>query len=49
MFLYRKDDDIRESVNLKIAKHRNGGLADIDLYFKGDRVKFYGMETRRQG
>jgi len=49
MFLYRKDDDIRESVNLKIAKHRNGGLADIDLYFKGDRVKFYGMETRRSG
>lgn len=47
MFLYRKDDDIRESVNLKIAKHRNGGLADIDLYFKGDRVKFFGMESRR--
>ncbi len=47
MFLYRKDDDIRESVNLKIAKHRNGGLGDIDLYFKGDRIKFFGMETRR--
>lgn len=47
MFLYRKDDDIRESVSLKIAKHRNGGLADIDLYFRGDRVKFYGMETQR--
>jgi len=48
MFLYRKDDDIRESVNLKIAKHRHGGLADIDLYFRGDRIKFFGMETRRQ-
>lgn len=48
MFLYRKDDDIRESVNLKIAKHRHGGLADIDLYFRGDRIKFYGMETKRQ-
>ncbi len=47
MFLYRKDDDIRESVNLKIAKHRNGPLAEVDLYFKGDRIKFYGMETRR--
>lgn len=47
MFLYRKDDDIRESVNLKIAKHRNGGLSDIDLYFRGDRIKFYGMETQR--
>lgn len=47
MFLYRKDDEIRESVNLRIAKHRNGALGDIDLYFKGDRIKFYGMETRR--
>lgn len=47
MFLYRKDDDIRESVNLKIAKHRNGGLNDIDLYFKGDRIKFFGMERKK--
>lgn len=47
MFLYRKDDDIREAVNLKIAKHRNGALADIDLYFKGDRIKFFGMESKR--
>lgn len=48
MFLYRKDDDIRESVTLKIAKHRNGSLGEIELYFKGDRVKFFGMESRRQ-
>ncbi len=47
MFLYRKDDDIRESANLKIAKHRNGGLGEIDLYFRGDRVRFYGMDTKR--
>jgi replicative DNA helicase len=47
MFLYRKDDDMREAVSLKIAKHRNGALGDIDLYFRGDRIKFYGMETRR--
>ncbi len=49
MFLYRKDDNIREAVNLKISKHRNGGMADIDLYFRGDRIKFYGMETQREG
>ncbi len=47
MFLYRKDDDIREAVNLKVAKHRNGPLGEVDLYFKGDRIKFFGMETRR--
>lgn len=47
MFLYRKDDDIRESVNLKIAKHRHGSTGDIDLYFRGDRMRFYGLESRR--
>jgi len=49
MFLYRKDDDIRESVTLRISKHRNGPLGEIDLFFKGDRIKFYGMEVRRDG
>jgi len=47
MFLYRKDDDIREQVTLKIAKHRNGALGEIELFFRGDRIKFYGMETRQ--
>jgi replicative DNA helicase len=47
MFLYRRDDDIRESINLKIAKHRHGGVGDIDLFFRGDRLKFYGLEARQ--
>lgn len=47
MFLYRKDDDIRESVNLKIAKHRSGPTGDIDLYFRGERMQFFGMENHR--
>ncbi|PIR61639.1 MAG: replicative DNA helicase [Candidatus Pacebacteria bacterium CG10_big_fil_rev_8_21_14_0_10_44_11] len=47
MFLYRKDDEIREAVNLRISKHRNGALGDVDLFFKGDRIKFYGMEKRQ--
>jgi replicative DNA helicase len=46
MFLYRKDDDIREAVSLKIAKHRNGPLGEVELFFRGDRIKFYGMEKR---
>jgi replicative DNA helicase len=49
MFLYHKDDDIREAVSLKISKHRNGGLSEVDLYFRGDRIKFYGMESKREG
>jgi replicative DNA helicase len=47
MFLYRKDDEIRESVSLKVAKHRNGSVGEVELFFRGDRIKFYGMETRR--
>lgn len=46
MFLYRKDEDNRESVTLRISKHRNGPLGEVDLYFRGDRVRFYGMEKR---
>lgn len=47
LFLYRKDDDIREAVNLKIAKHRNGPLGEIELFFRGERIKFFGMENRQ--
>jgi len=47
MFLYRKDDDIPESMSIKLAKHRNGALGEIDLFFRGDRIRFYGMETKR--
>lgn len=49
MFLYREDDDIRESVKLKVAKHRNGALGTIDLFFRGDRIKFYDLENKPQG
>ncbi len=49
MFLYRKDDDLRESVTLKIAKHRNGSIGDVELYFRGDRIRFYGMESKYAG
>lgn len=49
MFLYRADDDVREAMKLKVAKHRNGPVGDIDLFFRGDRIKFYGLETKRGG
>jgi len=48
MFLYRPDDDLREQVRLKISKHRSGSLGNIDLFFRGDRIRFYGMESRQQ-
>lgn len=48
MFIYREDADNFELVKLDIQKHRNGPLGVIDLIFRGDRVKFYGMEKTRR-
>lgn len=50
MFLYRPEEEITPTVNYKllIAKHRNGATADIDLLFRGDRIKFYSMARARE-
>jgi len=48
MFLWRENDDDLENINLDIAKHRNGALKSIKLRFKGDRVKFYSVDSRRK-
>ncbi len=50
MFLYQEEesedllDQSKRLVKLFIAKHRNGPTGEIDLMFRGDRVKFYGVE-----
>jgi replicative DNA helicase len=48
MFIYRKDDEDMENIQLKIAKHRNGPLRNISLRFKGDRISFYGVDKKRE-
>jgi len=48
MFLWREDEENLESINLSIAKHRNGPLGMINLRFRGDRIKFYSTDTKRQ-
>ncbi|MBI3290535.1 replicative DNA helicase [Candidatus Microgenomates bacterium] len=47
MFLWREDEDSVENVILDIAKHRNGPLGQVKMFFKGDRVKFYQREEKR--
>lgn len=51
IFLYRADEITEKNnqyiVKLLIAKHRNGPTGQIDLIFRGDRIKFYDAETRR--
>ncbi|KKR30241.1 MAG: Replicative DNA helicase [Candidatus Woesebacteria bacterium GW2011_GWA1_39_8] len=48
MFLWREDEEDMENFALDIAKHRNGPLRSVKLRFRGDRIKFYGRETKRK-
>ncbi len=49
MFLYREEQDQTRwgeqiPTKLRIAKHRNGPLGEIDLIFRGDRIRFFGVQ-----
>jgi len=50
IFLYHEEesedllDQTKRLVKLNIAKHRNGPTGDMELMFRGDRVKFYSVE-----
>ena len=48
MFLWQKSDDRKDGVvRLKLAKHRNGPTADIDLHFEAELTRFRDLgETR---
>ncbi len=52
MFLYKTETESekweQQIVKLGIAKHRNGPLGEIDLIFKGDRIRFYGVEKHNK-
>jgi replicative DNA helicase len=48
MFLWREDDDDMEKVELEVAKHRNGPLRRLKLRFRGDRIKFYNVDSKRE-
>jgi len=52
MFLYREKEPARWGMEmltkLLIAKHRNGPLGELDLVFKGNRIRFYGVEKKRE-
>ena len=50
MFLYRPDAEIANvmQTKLSVAKHRNGPMGEIDLLFRGDRIKFYSVERKRE-
>ena len=47
IFLWREDDEDLSNIHLDIAKHRNGPLRNFPLRFRGDRIKFYSVDTKR--
>lgn len=50
MFIYRPEGELSNVMQTKllVAKHRNGPVGEIDLLFRGDRIKFYNMEKKRE-
>ena len=50
MFLYRIEESVGNVIPTKllIAKHRNGPTGEIDLLFRGDRIRFYNVEKKRE-
>ncbi len=52
IFLYRQEGDQTQwgeqiPTKLRIAKHRNGPLGEVDLIFRGDRIRFYSIERKQ--
>ncbi len=45
MFLYRKNDDVRDIVNVKVAKHRNGPVGDVAVAFIGNKMRFADLDV----
>src|SRR3990167_4933475 len=50
MFIYRIEESVGNVIPTKllIAKHRNGPTGEIDLLFRGDRIRFYNVEKKRE-
>ncbi|MEX0594620.1 MAG: DnaB-like helicase C-terminal domain-containing protein, partial [Patescibacteria group bacterium] len=51
MFLYREDyydrDTERKGItDILIRKHRNGPIGEVELHFKAEQGRFYGVERR---
>lgn len=52
MFIYRPDAEVLTPTiptKLLIAKHRNGPTGEVDLLFKGDRIRFYSLDKKQSG
>lgn len=50
MFLYSTDEEMtpQRMIKVLIAKHRNGPTGEKELLFRGDRIRFYNVEQKRE-
>ena len=50
MFLYSQEEEMtpQRIVNVLVAKHRNGPTGEKELLFRGDRIRFYNVEGKRE-
>ena len=48
IFIYREDEEDRETVTCEVAKHRNGPLASFGLYFNPRLISFFDLERGRE-
>ncbi len=51
MFLYTADEEFspQRIVRVSVAKHRNGPVGEKELLFRGDRIRFYNVDHKREG
>lgn len=50
MFLYSKAEEFstQRIIQILVAKHRNGPTGEKELLFRGDRIRFYNVERKRE-
>lgn len=51
MFLYTAEEEFtaQRMVKVLVAKHRNGPVGEKELLFRGDRIRFYNVDHKREG
>ncbi|MFH1601420.1 MAG: replicative DNA helicase [Candidatus Shapirobacteria bacterium] len=47
VFLYREDEDNRETVTCEVAKHRNGPVDKFGMYFNSKFISFFDLEQKK--
>jgi replicative DNA helicase len=48
LFLYRKNDQIHDLVDVKVAKHRNGPIGETQVAFIGNKMRFADLDVSHQ-